>query len=98
MTTILADNPEMSHESAIKICASLKAKHEDELDRDRALNIKALATAILDIFKKEETRNVDVGEEVVPISMDNFVEEYTLKKTTDKIDEKIKEILGDLDS
>jgi len=97
--SIMAKNPKMSKESAIKICGSLKEKHEDTISMKVRGNIKAIASAIIGECDEEDRKRSpekDAALNLRNVMMDGFLKEYTIQSTAKKIDEKIKEILKDL--
>lgn len=89
VSKIMGENPDMSEESAIKICGSLKAKHEDAISESASRNIRALAKVILEECDKEE-------HEQAVLSGNANLKDAVLKSMSKQIDEKIAEILRDI--
>ena len=88
VTKIMAKNPKLSKESAIKICGSLKEKHEDTVSENKMSNMKALARAILEACDSESIKTLPKS--------DGGIEAAVMESLNKRIDEKIKEILDQL--
>lgn len=90
-------NPDMTEESALKICGKLKSEHEDAKELERIKNIKALLTLIAKECDSDDVNLIQKGElKLNDMNLDKFLTEYTIQASTKQIDDKIKELLKDL--
>lgn len=91
-------NPKLSDESAVKICGSLKAKHEDIIDFEKTQNVSALLKAALCEIEKNEGKMKETGEldKLKDLVLEGYFSEHTIQSTKKQIDDKIKEILDQL--
>jgi len=98
ITKVMLENPKLTKEAAANICGSLKAKHEDLLDLGVMQNITAITSAIQRECSKqdEELKSRSDIDRLKDVMLDGFLSEYTLQSTAKQIDDKIKEILGEL--
>ncbi len=86
---IMAKNPKMSKEAALKVCGKLKEKHEDGISKDVRQNVKALAMAIIGACDEEDVK-------YLPVDFSKDLKADIMNSMTAQIDDKIKEILNNL--